>query len=135
MGVLPMFFHRDVEHLAGRGAVNIATLLEGVQPPLLPREPGQHPCLDCGEVRHDEAAPRLGDEGGADQLREDSGGGVVEHLHLVELAPLDQAPGQGQVRNVVLWEVLHLHQPPGPAACAVGTIKLEQPVNSAIRAD
>ena len=68
MTVDTMFFHRNMEHLGGGGAVDVAAPGEHLLPPLLPGDPGDDPCLDCGEVGHEEPAPRPGDKGGADQF-------------------------------------------------------------------
>ena len=58
--------HGDMEHLAGRSAVDISTLGEYLLPPLLPGNPGNGPRFDSRKVRHKEAASWFGNEGGAD---------------------------------------------------------------------
>ena len=80
-----MLDHGDMEHLAGRSAVDIPALGEHILPPLLPGNPGDDPRFDGRKIRHEEAAPRLGDEGGADQLREHQRDGVVEQLQGVKV--------------------------------------------------
>ena len=121
-----------MEHLAGRSAVDVTTLGEYFLPPLLPGDPGDDPRFDGRKVRHEEAAPRLGDEGGADQLREHQRDGVVEQLQGVKVPIPHQRPGLLQIGQVVLREVLHLDEPPSKSAGSVGSIKLDQPAGAVI---
>ena len=60
----------NAKHLRGGSAINISALCESIQPPLLPGEPRQHPCLDCGKVCHDKPASGLWHKGCPDQFRQ-----------------------------------------------------------------
>ena len=65
-----VFDDRDVEHLGGRGAVDISAVAEGFESPLLSGDPSDHTRLDGGEVCNDPAAARLWDESSTNQFRE-----------------------------------------------------------------
>ena len=130
-----MLDHGDTEHLRGRCTVNIATLFKGVDTPLLPGEPGKHSGFDCGKVSHNEPTARFRNEGGTDQLRKHPRGGIVQQINQVELLIFNEVTGKVQILDMVLGKVLDLHQSAGPSARSVRSIKLEQSMNSTIRAD
>ena len=69
VGVLAVLLHGDVEHGAGRRAVDVAAVGKHLLPPLLSGDPCDDPRLNSSEVSHEEAASRLRHEGCADQLR------------------------------------------------------------------
>ena len=54
MGVLPVLFHRHMEHGRGAGAVDIAVLRKDLQPPGLAGQKRKHPGFDGREVGNDE---------------------------------------------------------------------------------
>ena len=135
MAVDPMFDHGDMEHLAGRSAVDVTALGEYLLPPLLPSDPGDDPRFDGRKVRHEEAASRLGDKGGADQFGEHQRDRIVEQLHGVKAPVPHQRPGLFQIGQMVLRKVLHLDEPPGKSAGSIGSVELDQPTGAVIRTD
>ena len=60
--------------------------------------------------------------------------GVVQ-LKVLKVAGLHQRAGIADVGEMVLWQVLHLHQPPRPAPRPCGAIELEQAVDASVIAD
>ena len=106
MGVLAMLFHRHMEHLGGRGTVNVPALGKNLLTPLLPSEPSNDTRLDCGEVGHDELSAVLRHKGGADKLGQSVRYILVEHLHGVEVPRAHHRAGLGQIGQMVLGQVL-----------------------------
>ena len=102
MGVPAMLFHRHMEHLGGRCAVDVAALGKPLLPPLLPGEPGDDPCLDCGEVGHDELPAVLRHKSGADELGQGVRHILVEYLHGGEVAGAHHRAGLRQIGQMVL---------------------------------
>ena len=135
MAVNAVFDHGDMEHLAGRSAVDVTALGEHLLPPLLSGDPGDDPRFDGRKVRHEEAASRLGDKGGANQFGKHQRDGIVEQLHGVKAPVPHQCPGLFQIGQMVLRKVLHLDEPPGKSAGSVGSVKLDQPTGAVIRTD
>ena len=129
-----MLLHGDVEHLGGRGAVDVAALAEGVEHPLLAGEPGQHPRLDRAEVAHREGPAIARDEGRADELRQGVRHALVAELQHLQVAVLEGLAGEVEVGDVVLREVLQLDEPSGPAA-GPRALELEQAPDAVVGAD
>ena len=128
-----MLFHRHMEHLACRGAVNVTAALEHLQPPPLPRYPGDHPRLDCGKVRHDELPPILRNESRADELRERIRDILIEHGEGIKIPGFHQLPCLCQIRDMVLRKVLQLYNAPAVPAGPVSTVELKHSVRTAVR--
>lgn len=127
-----MFLHRDLEHLTGRGAVDVTAVCEDLLTPDLTGKPCQHSGLDGREVCHDELAVFLRHECRPDQLRECVRHILIEHLHRVEVTGADQTTGLSQIWEMVLREVLHLDNAASPATGPVGSEELKHPTGTAI---
>ena len=130
-----MLLHRDLEHLTGRGAVDVTAICKDLLTPDLTGKPRQHSGFDGREVRHDELAAFLRHKGCPDQLRERVRHILVEHLHRVEVTGADQTTGLSQIREMVLRQVLHLNNAASPSTGSVGSEKLKHPTGTAIGAD
>ena len=102
----PVLFHGNLEHLAGAGAVDVAALLENLLPPRLPGVPGDDAGLDGGEVGHQKLSAVLGNERGADQLGECVRHVLIQELHSVEVTGADKSAGLGEIRKMVLGQIL-----------------------------
>ena len=126
-----------MKHLLGRGLIDFAVRVEDVHAPLFIREPGEHASLDCREVSHNEPAARLRNKGRTNELGQRSCRIIEEHLESLKIAFTNQAPRgiKLAVGHLVLRQVLHLHQTPGPASGARGTAKLSQTPNTSVRAN
>ena len=135
MPVHAVLFHGDMEHLRSGSAVNVAALCKNLLPPMFPSDPCDDPRLDGGEVCHIKTAAGFRHKGGADKLGQYQRYGVIEHFHGVRIAAADQCPCGVQIRQMVLRQVLHLDEPTGIAAGAVGPVKLDKPSGTVIRAD
>ena len=132
--VAPVLLHRHVEHLAGGGAVYVAALPEHVQAPVLSCQPRGDPRLDGAEVADREGLALGGHKGRPDELRY-----RVRHVAVAELEEVGVAlhkglPCEVKVLDVVLGQVLHLHQPPRPSA-RPRPVELKEPVDAPVRAD
>ena len=108
--------------------------VEHVHPPLTPRKPRDDARLDGGEVDDHQLVAGPRDEGRADELAERVRHVAEQHLERVVVPALQQRARKVQVAQLVLREVLHLHQPAGPAASAVGTVELGQPARAVVGA-
>ena len=62
MSVFTVLHNGDFEHLAGGVAVDVTTVSENVQDPLLMGEPRGYTSLDGTEVGYHELFPRLSDQ-------------------------------------------------------------------------
>ncbi|MPN47561.1 hypothetical protein SDC9_195164 [bioreactor metagenome] len=71
MPILSVLDHGHLEHLTGRGAVDVAAVLEYLNAPLLPCQPGDDAGFDGAEVRYDESAAIARDKRCTDQFRQD----------------------------------------------------------------
>ena len=111
--------------------------VEDVHAPLFICEPSEHARLDRREVSHDEPAVRLRDKGRTNELGQRSCRIIEEHLESLKIAFTNQAPRRVKlaVRHLVLRQVLHLHQTPGPAPGARGTAELGQASDTTVRAN
>ena len=126
-----------MKHLLGRGLIDFAVRVEDVHAPLFICKPGEHTRLDRGEVSHDEPAARLRDKGCTNELGQRSCRVIEEHLESLKITLSNQAPRGVKlaVRHLVLRQVLHLHQTPGPASGARGTAELSQASDATVRAN
>ena len=104
-----MLFHRNMEHLLGSGAVDVTAVCEGIKHPLFACIPGKDPALNCGEVRDDELLTWCRDKGRPDKLRECIRDILVEETYRIKVASLYKRPGFCEVWQMVLREVLKLH--------------------------
>ena len=134
MAVFSMLYHRDLVHHRCSLAIDVFPCLEGVQDPLLSGKPGKHPCLDRAEVADHEAAAWRSDECGPYQLGEDRRGVAIAHLYRIEVTICNELPAELDVVDMVLREVVCLHDPAGPAPGPVGAIELQDPAQPAILA-
>ena len=123
-----------MEHGRRRGFVYLAVGAEHVEPPALVGQPGDYPRFDSAEIRHDEGVSLFGDEGRADQLRKGVRHIAVKHFKRFRITLMHQAPGQIEVGKVVLRQVLHLYEAPGPSSGTVRAVELQQPVYASIGA-
>lgn len=123
--------------MLGGGLVDFAVRIEDVHAPLFICEPSEHARLDCREVSHNEPAARLRNKGRTNELGQRSCRIIEEHLESLKITFTDQAPRGVKlaIRHLVLRQVLHLHQTPGPASGARGTAKLSQASNTSVRAN
>ena len=135
MAVASVFLNGHTEHLRGRGAVNIAAIAEHVQHPVLGCYPGNHTRLYGGEVAHVQYVAGRGYKGRAYQLTQYLRDVGVVQLKVLQVAGPHQCAGIADVGQVVLGQVLHLHQPPRPAPRPCGAIELEQAVDASVIAD
>ena len=120
-----MLLDRHVEHLGSAGAVDVAAVGKHFLAPLLPGQPGDDPGLDGAEVGHDKPVSGGGDKSRPDQLREDVRHVAVDQPQRLGLPLQGQLPGEIQGLQMVLGQVLDLHQPAGPAA-RPGAVELQQ---------
>ena len=120
IAVLAVLDHRNVEHLRGGGAVDVAAVAEDLHAPFLPGEPRCDAGLDRGEVCHHQLASRLRYNAGADELGQDAGHVVVQACERIVVSGADELPCLGEIRQVILRQVLYLKQPPcpSPGVCA-----------------
>ena len=132
MAVHAVLFNGDAEHLACGCAVNVAAVLEHLQPPFLPGKPCNHPGLNGGKVRHDEFPAVLRHKRRSDELRERVGDILVEQFQSVIIPALHQCPCLRQVRDMVLRQVLKLDYASAVPPGAIGSIKLEHPMRAAV---
>ena len=130
-----MLLDRDFEHLAGRGAVDVAALGKDLLTPLFTGHPCDDACFNGRKVRDNELLAVSGNEGRPDQLRERVRHILIQHFDTVVVTGADKGTCLSQIREVVLRQVLQLDQPSCPASCAVGSIELEHATGTAIGAD
>ena len=78
MGVLPVLFHRHMEHGGGAGAVDIAVLRKDLQPPELAGQKRKHTGFDSGKVGNDEFVSVPRHKCRADEFRQDFQHGVIQ---------------------------------------------------------
>ena len=120
--VLAVLLHGHVEHLAGRRAVYVLAGQEGVEHPLFAGEPGHHARLDGAVVGDGVDLARRGDEGRPDQLRQRVRHAAKAQLQHFSVKVLHAVPREGQAVQVVLRQVLRLHDAPGPATGAARAV-------------
>ena len=135
MGVLPVLFHRHMEHGGGAGTVDVAVLRKDLQPPGLAGQKRKDTGFNGGEVGNDEFVSVPRHKCRADEFRQDFRHGVIQCREQGVIAGTDKTSCILQMRHVILREVLQLDQPARPAAAAVGTIKLEHPSRPAVCTD
>ena len=99
---------------------------------MLSGDPCDDPCLDGREVCHIKSAAGFRHKSSADKLGQHQRHGVIEHFHGIRIAAADQCPCDVQIRQMVLGQILHLDEPTGITAGAVGTIELNQPSGTVI---
>ena len=107
---------------------------EHLEHPLLSGEPCQHSRLDGAEVADREGLSVRCHEGRSDELAERVRHVAVAEGHRIHVSISEQLPGEAEVADVVLREVLHLHQTSGPSACA-GAVVLEESADPRVPAD
>ena len=132
-GTLRHFLHRHMEHSGRRSLINLPVGRKHIQPPPLPRKPRQHPRLNRRKIRHHKPAPRLRHKRRPYQLRKHLRRGTVKHLHILKPPLPHKPPRQLQIRQMVLREILHLHQPPRPPPGPVRPVKLQQTMHPPVR--
>ena len=130
-----MLLDRDLKHLAGAGAVNVTAFLEDRLPPDLSGVPGDDAGLDGREVRHQKLCAVLGYESSPDQLRERIRYVLIQELYGIEVTGADESTGLGQIREVILGQVLQLDIPSGEPACTGSAEELEHATGTVVRAD
>ena len=128
IAVLTVLDHRNMEHLRGGGAVDVAAVAEDLHAPFLSGEPRCDASLDRGEVGHHQLASRLRYDAGADELGQDAGHVVVQARERIVVSGADELPRLGKIGQVVLDEILDLKQPPSPAS-GVRAEELHRPVD------
>ena len=106
MRVLAVFFHRNLEHLAGAGAVDVPAVVKHFRPPFLPREMGQDSGLNGRKVADDKLISGARDKRGADQFGQHSGDGIIQHIQHFIIAAFHQFPRLLQILHMVLGQVL-----------------------------
>ena len=125
---------RNMKHATGSRFVDFAFAAKFLQHPFFVCQPCQHARLDGGKVRYEKTASIPWNECRADQLRKRTGNGSKERIQQFFIATLYDLPRQLQVRQMVLREVLCLHEPPRPSACTVGPIELQKPMYAPVSA-
>ena len=102
-GVLAVLLNWHAEHLGCGRAVDVLTLSESVQHPLLARQPRDHARFD-GAVVGDRVELAGGrDECRADELREGVGDAAPAEPEHFQITSLDELPGLSQAVQMVLW--------------------------------
>lgn len=99
---------RNMEHLAGRGTIDVFAFQKGFQPPVLPSFPCKHTGFDGGEVSHDKLTAFFWNQHGSDQLREHIRGVSIDGFDHIETAQLHQFPCFVQRGDMVLGQILQL---------------------------
>ena len=132
LSVNAVLYYRHMEHLTGRGTVDVLSFQKGFQSPVLPGFPCKHTGFDGGEVGHDELTALFWDQHGSDQLGKHIRGVAVDGLDHIKAPQLHQFPRLIQRGNMVLRQILQLDIPAGIPTCAAGPIELEQTSGSAI---
>ncbi len=127
-----MLFHRHAKHFGSGAAVNVAALSKDVQHPVFASQPRDNAGFNRGKVAHVESVARCGYKGRTDQFTKYVGRVAVVIGKFFQIAALYQAAGVVQAGQVVLRQVLHLHQATGPAASPGGAIKLQQAVYTSV---
>ena len=74
-----MLFNRNLEHLTGAHAVNIATVFEELHTPFLPSQPGNHSSLNGRKVGYIKELALWWNKGCADKLRQSIRYIFIEH--------------------------------------------------------
>ena len=105
-----------------------------IQPPLLPGQPGKHPCFNSREIRHQELISLPGNKSGTDQLGKDVRHVPIDGPYRLSLPFLYQFPRCIQRTDIVARQVLDLHQPARPAPRPVGPVELQQSPDPAVLA-
>ena len=103
-------FLRNVEHAAGGRFVDFTLAAKFFQYPFLVRQPRQHTRLNGRKVRHEKTASIFWNERRADQLRERTGNGGKERIQQFLVADFHDLPRKFQIGQMVLREVLCLHE-------------------------
>ena len=134
-GALRHFLHRHMEHGSRRSLINLPMGRKHLQPPPLPGKPRQHPCLNGRKIRHHKPAPRLRHKRRPYQFRQHVWRGIIKHFHILKPALPHKPSRQLQVLNMVLGQILDLHQPPRPSPGPVRPIKLQQTMHPPVRTD
>ena len=135
MAVLAVLLDRNAEHPAGAFTVDVPAFMKDLGTPLFMRKMAEHTGFDGAEVADDEFVTWSRDERGPDQFRQHTGDGVIQHVQHLIVASLHKIPRLPQILHVVLREILQLDQASGPAATAVGSVKLEHSVAASVSAD
>ena len=117
---------RDMEHAAGSRFVDFTLAAKFFQYPFFVCQPCQHARLNSRKVRHEKTASIFWNERRADQLRERTGNGGKERIQQFLVAGFHNLPRQIQIRQMILREVLCLHEPSCPSACAVRPVELQK---------
>ena len=135
MPVDPVLLDRDLEHLACAGAVDVSTFLEYLLTPRFPGVPGDNAGLDGRKVGHEELGAILGNERGADQLRERIRHIFIEELYRVEVTCTDEGTGFRKIGKMILGQILQLDVSPGEPASPGSAEELEHATGAAVGAD
>ena len=77
--------------------------------------------------------PRSRHERGANELAQCVGDVPKEHLQIIEASRLDQTARHIQIRQVVLREVLNLHQSPRPSPGSTRAVELSETPDARVR--
>ena len=98
-----------VEHHGSRGLIDQAVASELFQDPRLIGQPRDHAGLDCAIIRNDKPAAIRWNKRGTDQLGQDERWRTEGHFQQFKLSLTHQLTSQGQIFELVLWQVLYLH--------------------------
>ena len=97
-----MFHDRNMEHLTGTGAVNVAAIFKDLLPPGLTRIPGDDSCLDGTEVGNIKLTAILRNKSSADQLRERIRHILIEHFHSIKVTGFNKCAGICEILQMIL---------------------------------
>lgn len=134
MTIDTVLFHGHFKHLTGRCAVNVAAVCKDILPPLFPGKPSQHSGLNGRKIRNNEFVTGFGDKGGADQLGQRIRHIFVQHLYGLKISVSNKGTGLRQIRQMILGQILHLNDTPGPPTSSIGPVELEHPTSTTVGA-
>ena len=129
-----MLFNRNTKHLTGRCAIDITVVPKNFLTPALPSKPCNYPGLNCTKVSYHKLTAFSRHKCSTNKLGKGIWNRIVQKLYCFKATTLYQVSCYRQIRNMVLWEVLHLHKSACPAASSVGSIKLQQSMCPSIAA-
>lgn len=109
MTVYTVLFHWNLEHLRCGCAVDVASFFKNILAPGFSRKPCQHSGFNGGKVGNDKLAAAFRHKCGADQLRQGIWHILIEYFQSIKVTGADQAAGLGQIRKMVLRQILHLN--------------------------